>query len=70
MINDQKLLGEASALGIIAFAEANALRDTLLVNDELKKIYDENYQKQLTKLAEQIPSLSQALERMRSQSQS
>ena len=40
----------------------NALRQTVLVTDDLKKAYNENFDKQLTLLAQQNAELAKAID--------
>lgn len=60
---DSKLmLNEAYTTSKVLFAMVNALRQTVLVTDDLKKAYNENFDKQLTVLAQQNAELAKAIE--------
>ena len=60
---DSKLmLNEAYTTSKVLFAMVNALRQTVLVTDDLKKAYNENFDKQLTLLAQQNAEFAKAIE--------
>lgn len=60
---DSKLmLNEAYTTSKVLFAMINALRQTVLVTDDLKKAYNENFDKQLTLLAQQNAEFAKAIE--------
>ena len=56
------MLNEAYTTSKVLFAMVNALRQTVLVTDDLNKAYNENFDKQLTLFAQQYPELSKAIE--------
>lgn len=61
MINSQKL-EEAFIATQALTASLNALRDTLLVTDELRKNYNEKYKEQLTQLKEKNKDIATIVE--------
>ena len=62
-MDSNSMLIEAFATSKATEAMIKALKETVLITDELKQTYNENLKKQLTLFAQQYPELSKAFEK-------
>lgn len=62
-MNNNTMLISAFAIAKANEAMINAIKETVLVSDELKRTYNENLKRELKRLSEQNPEFAEAFEK-------